>query len=292
MSFLPLYKPANDAYPHPSQIPQHANVGLWYTHFFNQYTKDCTLDATGKKKWIDSFIGTHGAPEILSDFLERQQVLAAHLNAEIRHFKSEWHFISGIGNSHPVENGMRWHHTLGLPYLPAKSLKGLMQQWVNEWMDDADKDPNLAGRWFGKGASATDNNTGSLIFFDAIPTAPVRLTCDITTPHMGSWYTDGQQISEDNFATHAPADWHSPVPIYFLAVKDISLFTMIAPRASNCKIAKADAKKAMMELEKALEWLGAGAKTALGYGRFTVDRKAQHAQETKARETALKLNSL
>jgi CRISPR-associated protein Cmr6 len=73
----------------------------------------------------------------------------------------------------------------------------------------------LIGRWFGaaKGIDqAMPEGAGNLIFFDALPTAPVLLSCDIMTPHMNKWYEKGGDIGAQDYATTAPADWHNPGP--------------------------------------------------------------------------------
>ena len=270
MGLSPLYKSAN-GYEHETEMPAGANTGLWFTRFFNEYKSDWTLDATSKKKWIDTIIGPRGSEALLKEYEQRHKTLAQFLQAEVSYFNNDWHFATGLGNNHPVENGLTWHHTLGVPYLPSSSVKGLLRAFVHEWMQ---ADENLVTRWFGAHTADDEinpNNTGNLIFFDAIPTKPITLACDIMTPHMGDWYAQGDKINSDNYATHAPADWHSPVPIPFLVVKEIQLMFMIAPRNNQCVTSIADAKNAMDALASALKWVGAGAKTATGYGRFKKD---------------------
>lgn len=279
-----------DRQSHPNNLSSQANAGLWYTRFFNQYDHQWTVGDQAKGAWIDTVSGKQQGNHIaLSQMAERLAKLGAGLNAEVRDFKSDWHFATGLGMSHPVENGFTWHHTLGVPYLPASGVKGMLRGWVEAWMDhdsEAHKSA-IINRWFGAVEGehgATESSAGQLIFFDALPTGPVMLVKDIMTPHMGKWYEKGGEIkSEADYADAAPADWHSPVPVPFLVVKSTNFRCMIAPRltgdATQDAQARQDAKDAMAQLSLAMQWMGAGAKTAAGYGRFTEDSPEYEAQK-------------
>ena len=110
--------------------------------------------------------------------------------------------------------------------------------------------------------------------------------CDVMTPHMGKWYEKGDAIGNDNFGQVAPSDWHSPVPVPFLVVrKGVKFQWAIAPRQSGEPSTAARrqeaVKRALQELKNALEWVGAGAKTAVGYGRL-VDVAAEEVQRAQA----------
>jgi CRISPR-associated protein Cmr6 len=185
---------------------------------------------------------------------------------------------------------------LGVPYLPASGVKGLLRGWVEVWMDHGSQDKKaLIARWFGaaKGgdedarntSTADSENAGSYLFFDALPSKPVQLDCDVMTPHMGKWYEKGADYTSTAEASLAPADWHSPVPVPFLVAKSGTSFNfMVAPRLTgNPEIdayTNAELPRVLTELKNALEWLGAGAKTATGYGRM-IDQKALDAQKTQ-----------
>jgi CRISPR-associated protein Cmr6 len=95
------------------------------------------------------------------------------------------------------------------------------------------------------------------------------------TPHMGDWYEKGGVIEAKNYAKALPADWHDPVPVGFLAVKEISLLFGVAVRSGlpdrEKEQAESELETVFGYLKNALEWLGAGAKTAAGYGRFVED---------------------
>ncbi|NDP59531.1 MAG: type III-B CRISPR module RAMP protein Cmr6 [Oxalobacteraceae bacterium] len=272
---LPIYRMMKEE--HPNRIDPEGNVGLWFTRFYSAFDATWKVGDEGKGNWIRTVEGPRGDRAVLEAAANRSSMLGKALGAEVADFKTDWHFATGLGLSHPVENGFTWHHTLGLPYLPASGVKGLLRGWVEAWVEHPDVAARDAviSRWFGaaKGTEGQVEGAGGLIFFDAIPTQPVTLACDVMTPHMGKWYEQGGQIErESDFAERAPADWHSPVPVPFLVVKQASFRFMIAPRLCGDKQgdaqAREDAKTAMAQLAEALEWLGAGAKTAAGYGRM------------------------
>ena len=284
---LPLYKDSAAA---ASKVlapgkASSVNTGLWFTRFYNAFEQDWTVGDDGKRGWIDATVrlGHSGDAEQLRQMAERQQRLCQALGGQAATLETDGPFVTGMGLSHPVENGFTFHPTWGTPYLPASGVKGLLRGWVEAWMEHAvDQKAELLGRWFGAASGNAEGmaeGAGNLLFFDALPTKPVDLGCEVMTPHMGHWYEKGQDISTRNYATVAPADWHSPVPVPFLVVRSGTAFRfMLAPRVTGQAApdaqAKLDVVLAMQELKNALEWIGAGAKTATGFGRM-IDRIAE-----------------
>ena len=286
---LPFYQDsAAAAKASMASLPKSVHTGLWFTRFYDGFTADWSVDKDAKRNWIDSMTSnTSGDPEQVTDLNARQRALCLALGGIEAELETDGPFVSGMGLSHPVENGFAFHPTLGTPYLPASGVKGLLRAWVEVWMSAPDEgNTRLAGRWFGAAKGNAQNLpecAGNLIFFDALPMAPVHLGCDIMTPHMGKWYESGADISPQTYATTAPADWHSPIPVPFLVVKKNTHFRfLIAPRLSGDEATdtqtRSDLIEAMQELKNAMEWLGAGAKTATGYGRM-IDRLAEQAEE-------------
>lgn len=266
----PFYLPVDGK--HPDRRPDQGNTGLWFTRFYDRFSgADWQVGDEGKRGWIESVTGPRGNRQALEDAARRMAALGAALQAQVADFKTEASFATGLGLSHPVENGMTWHPTLGVPYLPGSSVKGLLRGWCDAWMEhesDSARDA-LVARWFG-----SPDAVGTLSFFDALPTGQLTLVADVMTPHLGKWYEQGDDIrSARDYADKAPADWHSPVPVPFLVVgRGASFRFMIAPRLSGNTAADAQARQdsqaAMQALAQALEWAGAGAKTATGYGRM------------------------
>ncbi|HZZ80170.1 MAG TPA: type III-B CRISPR module RAMP protein Cmr6 [Gemmataceae bacterium] len=168
-----------------------------------------------------------------------------------------WRFVTGLGRNHPVENGFTWRHDLGTPYIAGSSLKGLARAYARDWTG---LDDEALERIFGPKPEA-GLAIGSVVFLDGLPTEPVALDADVMTPHYGSWY-QGEKNA-------VPADWHSPTPIPFLTVAPGQTFVFaVLPRNQLNPQDQEDCKKAANLLKEALETLGAGAKTAVGYGQF------------------------
>jgi len=281
----PLYRQHNA----PPKPPDGCHLGLWYTNFFNRYNDQWTLDATAKSDWISSIAHKQcGDSTALEQQALRLLQLVQTLNGQFAICQTNWHFATGLGLPHPVENGLAWHPTLGVPFIAGSGMKGLLRAWVEVW-DETDRAQRLIN-WFGEQEQA-----GQLIFFDAIPTKLVRLTTDIMTPHWGKWYEQGHDIPGQTMATvlkqpdRLPADWHEPVPVPFLAVKpNTPFFVAVAARNNDHKLAQT----ALNALIDALQWLGAGAKTAAGYGHMIRDESAEQyllAQLAKAEKERQRL---
>lgn len=304
MAELPLYDQArSDAKPSDD-----GHFGLWWERFFNGYPNGWKHDisdpsrkevvrkewATNKESWLRQFDGKKvGLERDLKAACERQKALCEHMNGEARTFSMTWHFATGLGLPHPMENGFLWHPTLGTPYLPGSAVKGLVRSWVEEWEDppetDAGRKERLARlyRWFGseakdpkdrraeratgfvpptKGTRADqDTEAGGFIFFDALPTMNPILKADVMTPHMDKWYEAG--ANRPGEADTTPADWHDPRPVQFLVVDKPEFQFAIAPRTEE---AKGELQEVLDALTYALEWLGTGAKTAVGYGQGVI----------------------
>ena len=184
-------------------------------------------------------------------------------------FQTTGPFVTGLGLAHPVENGFLWHHTLGVPYLPGSSIKGMIRAWAKHWLEES---ADVDHMFFGRDDKHTDGpSAGALIIFDALPVKPVQLLTEVITPHVGAWRMTETPSKEP------PADWISPNPIHFLSVERGAEFQFaIAPRNG---ISDAYLERAYTYLEDALDWIGAGAKTSSGYGRFLTPQKAEEAKE-------------
>ncbi|MGL6260380.1 type III-B CRISPR module RAMP protein Cmr6 [Vibrio sp. WXL210] len=258
----------------------HANTGLLFNRFFNRYDSQWQIDQEGegkektssKVKFLQSILSA-GAPrsgqnavgdrEKLSRFYQRQTQLSQQLGGISLKYKSEWNWVSGLGYAHPVENGLKWHPTLAVPFFSGSSIKGLLRAWM-----ETQQQPDLKAiqLWFGSEDKRADKcknepSQGGLIFFDALPVEPVSLVLDVMTPHCGNWLSEGGQ-------KNAPADWINPVPVPFLSCAPAVLHFSIAPVPGQ--EAAIDMSKVAKALSDALDFLGLGAKTSNGYGLFTI----------------------
>jgi CRISPR-associated protein Cmr6 len=260
------------------------NRGLWYNRFFNRYGADWKIPEDGKRQWVsDNARSAAGQREVLQAQALRQLALITALGGRGAVFATDWHFASGLGLPHPVENGLAWHHTLGVPYLAGSGVKGLVKAWVEVWDESLNEEEKKrrAIDWFG-----TTDQAGGFRFFDALPVESVMLVADVMTPHMAKWYEQGDKIeNEHREPDKVPADWHDPVPVPFLVVKSAKLLFGVAPRHPKCA---EELPQVFAALKQALDWLGAGAKTAAGYGRMVEAEDASASLREKAEQAKAK----
>ncbi|MEO3430168.1 type III-B CRISPR module RAMP protein Cmr6 [Pelagibius sp. CAU 1746] len=277
-------------------VTQHGNRGLFFAKFFDQWNSEFTKIAEpepdrdrkidyhgGKMNWVlsqfhDRPPGKSGRFKVkdpergggrkvgnaaeIAAAVQRLCDLALALNRDDPRpgplcLVTTGPFVTGMGLAHPLENGFLWHHTLGIPYLPGPSVKGMIRAWAEHWEDDMKTVDRLFGR---DDAHADGPAAGALIVFDALPTAPVSLMAEVITPH-----DDGWRINE----AATPSDWNNPNPIPFLAVAPGAQFQFAVARRHNAEAN--DLETAYDYLEAALEWIGAGAKTGIGFGRMVSD---------------------
>lgn len=203
----------------------------------------------------------------LEEACQRQQEMITALGGQIVCLINTSRFVTGMGREHPLENGFAFHHTLGAPFLPGSSLKGVLRAWLREtegrW--DAAKKVWIESKrtrdWFG-----TQGTVGRFLLLDMLPTRPPLLTVDIMTPHYGPYYQNAE----------IPGDWYSPVPISFLTVEENNQWQLgILPVPGQDPLGNEEIGQLIKALVEALIWHGAGAKTAVGYGRFERDAKAE-----------------
>ena len=294
---LPLYKLNGD----PKFDVAKSHVGLWFDKFCNQWCCDpqkqgleaWTLktfqNKNPKLEWIRTIADKPvGDPHMLAERNERVANLARLLGGQSLRFTTTSRFATGLGREHPIENGFAWHPSLGVPYLPGSSVKGLVRAWVEGGWSEETIDPAAFHQIFGsdyrKGSGQDDAQRGlspqmgAVIFFDALPAAPVQLKADVMTPHYGDYYEKGA----------VPGDWLSPNPIPFLTVAFGQSFQFALAPHATAEQNKHDCVLAAQWLESALIWVGAGAKTAVGYGRFERDQKAEESVQKQQRDADLK----
>lgn len=116
------------------------------------------------------------------------------------------------------------------------------------------------------GGTTIDAQRGGVIFHDAFGcnTAgePPQLEVDVCTPHYGPYYAGEGQVS--------PGDWLDPVPVTFLTIAAGTKFRIRVTEAHS-GVDKDLVEAAKRLLLGGLYWLGAGAKTAAGYGAFEAE---------------------
>lgn len=225
-------------------------------------------------------------------------------------------FTTGLGNEHPLENGFAFLNPYGLPYLPGSGVKGVLRQAARElaggdW-DDAhgwrtDLLPSPSGRVVeGEGLSMLDvlfgretrdgdaeHVRGVLLFWDVIPEIKgENLHVEIMTPHQGHYY-QWKKDRNGNPIEESPHESRQPIPIPFLTVPPGSgfAFHVVCDLARLHRLAPAlaqdDRWKTLLTaaFEHAFEWLGFGAKTAVGYGAMqSPAQRERRDQESLQRE--------
>ena len=256
--------------------PGTMHMGLWFERFFHGYESDfAAVDKEGRSAWLRQFdIKQVGARSELNAKAEKIQQLASSQGGQARVYQCAAPFVTGMGNPHPLENGFTWHPTLGMPYLPGSAVKGLVRPAVELAYQGADK-LALLKRWFGTETKGdVPEASGSFIFLDALPVAPCALVPEVMTPHMGKWYEKGGKTPTAKDTQ--PGDWHSPVPVGYLTARNLQLQFAVMPRPG---VNAAELEQVWQALDYALQWLGAGGKTAQGFGTMQVDQTALKRRE-------------
>lgn len=183
--------------------------------------------------------------------------------------------ITGIGETHPHEVSMVFDHNLGIPYIPASGIKGIVRfahtlgLIADIPQEKIKTDKN--GKYFDDEEAWTDvpqlfgtqDKRGAVVFLDAYPENVPDLHVDIMNPHYGEYYGDDTNRIP-------PADYLNPVPIKFLTVAMGTVFIFRALVAKESPELLSKVKKAF---NKALTLEGVGAKTAVGYGIFDIEEK-------------------
>jgi CRISPR-associated protein Cmr6 len=257
------------------QLGSGGHAGLWYDKFCNSWLVDgrgwsmrvgADRDQRGsrsespKLEWIQTVTGHPvGVADDLRDYCERLVGLVGAHDGWLEVFTAVSRFVTGLGRSHPVENGFAWHPTLGTPYLPGSALKGMARARARDLGQETEANKLLGDR----------DRAGLVSVLDAVPLDPVILEADVLTPHYAGWEPggDGSQL---------PGDWRSPTPVPFLAVASRTrLLVGMIPRARrDHQLSKEDRSRLRSWLQEALATAGGGAKTAVGYGRFESDPAA------------------
>lgn len=188
----------------------------------------------------------------------------------------EWLLAAGHGNkANAYETGLALHGTYGWPVVPGSALKGLAAAWASSATSGVTaedlrrvlgsprpREPLTPGRPAAGGSSpAPVAARGTVRFLDAIPDGrPVKVLADVLTPHAKPYYED---LANGTPFPAPPAEYHNPVPVTFLTVRGGYAVDLYGTDEQDIGLAA-------RWLEQAGEDLGAGAKTAAGYGYFAV----------------------
>ncbi len=192
--------------------------------------------------------------------------------------------IVGLGGKGPLEFGITLDKLTGLPYIPGSALKGLCRSYAllslaaehgiaieTEQLEKFDtalvegKDYQSGDALHYSRAFGSQENAGGCVFYPATLNA-MRLvkedrlfTLDVMTPHFVDYYTSS--------GSKAPDDGGNPNPVTYITVTEGMPFVFAIGKRANFTDDGA-IKQARRWLRAALQEMGAGAKTAQGYGVF------------------------
>ncbi len=272
-------------------------------------------DAAARDAWKRVCTLTPGDRACMRKLVERQSALAASPAAAAALLTldaiSTAPFTTGLGNEHPLENGFAFLNPYGLPYLPGSGVNGVLRQAARElssgdWGDTGgwttDKSLthavgkqqvkfSVVDALFGLESDDGDkeHQRGALMFWDVLPLlAGDSLQVEVTTPHQSHYYQQRRDARSGD--STSPHDSGQPNPIHFLTVPpgsrfvfhvrcDLPFLERLAPELARDGRWQGLLKVAMAH---AFQWLGFGAKTAVGYGALRIDPEAAARREREA----------
>lgn len=268
---------------------------IWQDNFSKEKEKFGTLSRVGRLNETDI--------ESMKSLLVRQQAMfntvAGNGSTSLQlDAISTSPFTTGLGNEHPTENGFAFLNPYGLPYLPGSGVKGVIRQAARElltgdWGQSHLSNESFITALFGPETGSDSLVRGALSFWDVIPQIKGEgLVWEIMTPHQQHYYQKGR----------TPHDSGQPNPILFLAVPVGSGFTFhvqcnhaVLEQTAPALIENDKWKALVLSFfQHAFQWLGFGAKTAVGYGAMKVDtvKTAEREQLQVAQRERIRRESL
>lgn len=270
---------------------------------FDRFAPDLSRAGNKKEDWKKQALQSAAVKadsNALGAYLSRWRALVQAAGAQPFTMQTDWRFIPGLGRKSALEIGFNFHR-YGFPYLPGSAVKGIARTCAlfeltetvqlpaeppdllnqldqllalpdEEFEKEIDRRPHWSKLKAHSDQTAqfravfgTLEQAGGAIFFEAIPAEPIEvepgnkfaLEIDIMNPHYKEYYRGNT----------APVDWDSPNPVTFLAVPAGKTFHFAVGWRRGARQPELCAKAAGW-LKQGLKDLGAGAKTAAGYGYF------------------------
>ncbi len=214
--------------------------------------------------------------ELLAALGRRQLLLARALPRQqclLIEARSTSPLATGLGTEHSAGNGFSFLSPYGLPYLAGSGVKGVFRRAAEELLAEGEDgfEPYLPDVLFGtpqpggEGRSAVlseeRGRRGALACWDVLPQVEA-MALEVMTPHQGDYL----------LGTASPHDAGQPNPIRFLALPPGTAFCFVLvldPGAvpGGCHAVLPKWQPLVRRIARhAFEWLGFGAKTAMGYG--------------------------
>jgi CRISPR-associated protein Cmr6 len=236
------------------------NAGLW----LEKCLPDVEKGGPGRQEHFEDLDKIEVSAEYRRFFQRWKDSMVA-LGAQTAEATVAGRMVVGLGAESVLETSIALHRTYGVPYIPGSALKGLTAATAHKHQEDPEwrkvKEDGETGSshliLFGD-----QESSGYVTFHDAlwIPEGDrLPLDLDVMTVHHPNYYQgkDGAP----------PADWDSPTPVAFVSARGRYLLALTGPVEWT--------EAAMKILVEALREDGIGAKTAAGYGRMSVPRKAE-----------------
>jgi len=288
---IPVHKKAADLVKKDFKT---GNFGLYFNKYVNLSQKGNEAFKIGDNEinaWLDKYNDLKQTAKALleqrhhdqADFLQNMQAKGFETVVVTAILISP--MMVGMGESHPSENGLLFDRNMGVLYIPAGSIKGLarlshvvrnvLQDENGNWkpedeiaklltttgneLDESRPETNIP-LMFGLGGDK-DARRGGVVFLDAFPKSLPTMKVEIMNPHYPDYYKTQKR---------GPTEDQDPNPIKFLAVDQGTQFIFRAV-VTDKKHGKDIRKLLESAIEQALTMEGVGAKTAVGYGRFSID---------------------
>ena len=262
MADIPV--PADTARSFRTGVRQCRNFGLLFDRFV-AYGAGWVMEGSQKSDMakqlvedVNSWQSDRDYRELFAAIEQRQRQMIVGQNGRVFTAQPEWRFVVGLGRDSAFETGLTLHRIYGCPTIPGSALKGMTLAWVKAIQEQENILPEDILAVFGSDDSDKPQS-GSVVFFDALPITPPELELDMMNPHYPDYYRPGLEAY--------PTDWQSPVPVYFITISAQTkfLFGVGSRNGSNQHI-----DMAYSWLQDALSNAGVGGKTTSGYGYWLV----------------------
>ncbi len=187
-----------------------------------------------------------------------------------------------LARASALENaGICLHPVYGFVFLPGSGLKGMARAFAETHWLPAQSDEDAACSRILEVFGRAPDSAGAVVFHDAWPDRWPQLGLDIVNNHHKAYYE-----GKDD-----PGDWEDPTMVSFLAIGAGEAFSFALSKRRP-DVADELVTLAREWLTGALVHLGAGAKTAAGYGGFrptSGEVSALPSAAVRAFETTLEL---
>ena len=261
--------------------PAKPNAGLVFDRFLRIWQSDVALvkeRLEPLRQFVEDYEKCQGSFEPrLKETHARLRALVGGPERGERTLITRGRLASGLGSSHPLENGFCFDYTLGVPCLPGSAIKGLCRQVA---------DPDSVRTLLGSGDEEEGDHSGQaptvgdVVFFPAYPENWPKLEVDVINCHQQEYYGGEPVVLRAEAIERRPSTLPSagsrrvgplevedPVPVFFLSVaKDTRFVFRCASRSDT----RAHVTQALELIADGLAGIGIGAKTALGYGVMAV----------------------